>query len=78
MRWTHQLLSRTHPWPYRDGVGPGIVERQPRRCVAAPPVVARATRAVVLTFPCPLALTLAFVTVVGGWGRRGRGCRRTW
>jgi hypothetical protein len=72
--WTCQLLLwRTHPWPHRDGAGPGIVKGGPRR--GAPAVVTaiftRATGAVVLTFslplplPLPLVLTLAFAAVVG-------------
>jgi hypothetical protein len=41
-------------------------------------VVAGATEAVVLVFPLPLAVFLAFAAIVGVGGRRGRGCRRTW
>jgi hypothetical protein len=68
------LLRRTHPWPHRDGASPGIIEGGPRwgtpAVVAA--VVVRATRAIVLAFHLPLALTLAFVVIVGVGGRRGR------
>jgi hypothetical protein len=72
LRWTRQLLQRTHPWPHRDGVGQGIVEGGPRR--GAPTVVAAVVaRVIVLYFPLPLALTV----VVGVGGRRGRGCLRT-
>jgi hypothetical protein len=79
LRWTHQLLLwRTHPWPHRDGADPGIVEGE--SCRGAPIVVAivivGVTRAIVLAFP--LALTLAFVTVVGVGGKRGRGRLRAW
>jgi hypothetical protein len=68
--WTCQLLLwRTHPWPHRDGAGPGIVKGGPRR--GTPAVVAAiftgATGAIVLTFslPLPLALTLTCAAVVG-------------
>jgi hypothetical protein len=47
-----------------------IVEGGPHRGVAAPVVVAGA---VILTFPFPLALTLAFAAIVGGWGVGGGG-----
>jgi hypothetical protein len=54
-----------HPWPHRDGAGPGIVEGGP--CWGAPTIVAAivtgATGATVLAFPLPL--TLAFTAVVG-------------
>jgi hypothetical protein len=50
-----------------------IVEGGPRR--GAPTVIATiGAGAGVLSFPLPLALTLAFSTVVGAGGRRGR-CR---
>jgi hypothetical protein len=74
LRWTRRLLRRAHPWPHRYCVGLGIVEGGP--CWGAPTVVAGAAKAVVaiiLAFPLPLALTLAFDTIVGVWGRRGRG-----
>jgi hypothetical protein len=73
--WAHQLLlRRTHSWAHRDGVGPGIVEGEPRQ--GAPTVVATVSaRAGVLVFLLSLDLTLAFVLVVGG--RRGRGRLRT-
>jgi hypothetical protein len=77
LQWTHQLLlRRTYPWPHRDGADPGIVEGGPRW--GAPAVVAGAARAVVLAFPFPLVLTLAFTTIVGVGGRRERGRLRTW
>jgi hypothetical protein len=68
LRWTRQLLlQRTHPWPHRDGAGPGIVEGGPSwgtpTIVVA--VVAGATGAIVLALPLPLPLTLAFAAVVG-------------
>jgi hypothetical protein len=67
LRWTRRLLQRMHPWPHRDGVGPGIVEGGPRR--GAPAVVAAVVaRAIVLSFPLPLALTI----VVGVGARKGR------
>jgi hypothetical protein len=76
MWWTcWLLLQRTHPWPHQDGAGPRIVEGGPRRGAAV--VVAGAVRAVVLAFFLPLALTLAFATIIGGGSRRGRGHRRT-
>jgi hypothetical protein len=64
-----------HPWPHRDGAGPGIIERGPRRDAPAviAVVVAGAAGAIVLAFTLPLALTLAFAAVVGVGGRRGRG-----
>jgi hypothetical protein len=69
--WTCRLLGRTHPWPHRDGAGPGIVEGGPHR--GAPAVVAaavvEATGVVVLAFPFLLAL--AFATGVGVRDRRG-------
>jgi hypothetical protein len=77
LRWTHRLLlRRTHPWPHRDDTGPGIVEGG--QCRGAPAVVAEAVGAVVLAFPLPFALTLAFAAVVGVGGRRGRGHLRAW
>jgi hypothetical protein len=76
MRWTcWLLLRRTHPCSHRDDVGPRIVEEGPRW--GAPAIVVRADGAVVLAFPFSLALTLAFVAVVGVRGRRGRGHLRT-
>jgi hypothetical protein len=63
------LLRRTHPWPHRDGAGPGIIGG-PRQ--GAPAVVAGA---IVLAFP--FLLPLVFAAIVGGGGRRGRGRRRT-
>jgi hypothetical protein len=39
-------------------------------------VVVRATRDIVLAFSFPLVFTLAFDTVIGVGGRRGRGCQR--
>jgi hypothetical protein len=78
MRWTCRLLLRRMPsWPHRDGAGPGIVEGGPRR--GAPVVVVGAVEAVVLAFPLTiaLALTLAFVVIVGIGGRTGRGLLRT-
>jgi hypothetical protein len=67
----HWLLRRAHPWPHRDGVSPGIVEREPHRGVIAPAVVAGAARAIALAFPLALALTLilAFVANVRGGGK---------
>jgi hypothetical protein len=66
------LLRRTHPWPHRDGAGPGIVEGGP--CRGAPTIVAaivtRAAGATVLAFPLPLPL--AFTAVVGV-GQKGEG-----
>jgi hypothetical protein len=58
-----------HPWPHRDGASPGIVEGGPRggACSIVTAVVAGA---VVLAFPLPLAVTLAFVIVVGVGGSR--------
>jgi hypothetical protein len=76
MRWTCRLLLRRMPsWPHRDGAGPGIVEGGPRR--GAPVVVVGAVEAVVLAFPLTIALTLAFVVIVGIGGRTGRGLLRT-
>jgi hypothetical protein len=51
-----------------------IIEGGPHRGAPAvvSAVVARAAEAIVLAFPLPLALPLAFATVVGVWGRRGR------
>jgi hypothetical protein len=70
MRWL--LLWRTHPWPHRDRVGPGIVEGGPRR--GAPAVVAAVVAgAIVLALPLPLALTLAFAVVVGVLWWEGEG-----
>jgi hypothetical protein len=68
-------LRRTHPWPHRDGAGLGIIDGGPRwgAPAAVVIVVARTVRAIVPVFPLLLALTLAFATVVGGGGRRGRG-----
>jgi hypothetical protein len=66
-----------HPWPYQDSVGTWIIEGWPRRGVATPAVISGAARAIVLAFPLPVALTLAFATFVGGGGRRGRGHRMT-
>jgi hypothetical protein len=58
-----------HLWPHRDGANLGIVEGGPHRgaCSIVTAVVAEA---VVLAFPLPLAITLAFVTVVGVGGSR--------
>jgi hypothetical protein len=62
------LLRRTHPWAHRDGAGSGIVEEVPRQ--GAPAIVAAVVAgAVDLAFSLPLALTLAFATVVGVGGR---------
>jgi hypothetical protein len=73
LQWTRQLLLwRTHPWPYRDGASPGIILGGPHW--GAPTVVAGA---IVLDFPFPLALTLAFAAVVGVGGNWGRGHLRT-
>jgi hypothetical protein len=70
--WTHRLLRRVHPWPYRDGVGLGIVEVGPRRGVVAPIVVAGVIGAIVLAFSLPLPLTLTFAAI-GGGGAGGGG-----
>jgi hypothetical protein len=50
-----------------------IIEGGPHRGAPAvvSVVVAGAAEAIVLAFPLPLALPLAFATVVGVWGRRG-------
>jgi hypothetical protein len=64
------LLWRMHPWPHRDGAGPGIVEERPGS--GAPAIVA-AVVARAVDFAFPLALTLAFAAVVGVRGRSGRG-----
>jgi hypothetical protein len=65
MRWL--LLRRTYPWPHRDGAGPEIIEGRSHRGAPAivTVVVAAATRAVVLAFTLPLALTLAFAAMLG-------------
>jgi hypothetical protein len=60
-----------HPWPNQDGISSGIVEGRPHR--GAPTVVAGVARAVVLAFLFPFALILAFATVVGVGGKRGKG-----
>jgi hypothetical protein len=49
----------------------GIVEGGPHRGVAAPVVVTLATGDVVLVFPLPFVLTLAFAAVVEGGAARG-------
>jgi hypothetical protein len=72
LQWMRQLLRREHLCPHRDGVGPGSLEGGPRQGIAAPGVVARAARAIVLAFPLPLVLTLTFAVIVGGRGKRGR------
>jgi hypothetical protein len=63
--WTRRLpLWRTHPWPHRDGAGLKIVEGGPHR--GAPAIVAIVVAgAIVLVFPLPVALTLAFAANVG-------------
>jgi hypothetical protein len=53
------------------------MEGGPHRGVAGPAIVARAVRAIVLAFPLPLVLTLAFATIDGGGGMTGRSCQRT-
>jgi hypothetical protein len=81
LRWTCQLLlQRLHSWPHRDGAGSGIVEEGPRRGAPAiiAAVVAGAVGDIVLAFPLPLALILAFAAVVGSGDRRGKGHQRTW
>jgi hypothetical protein len=67
LRWMRRLLRKAHPWPHRDGAGPGIIAEGP--CGGALAVVIGAARAVSLAFPLPLA----FVVVVGVRGQRGRG-----
>jgi hypothetical protein len=54
-----------------------IVEGGPYRGVATPVVVARAAKAIVVSFPLPLSLslTLSFAIVVGGGSKRGRTTR---
>jgi hypothetical protein len=52
-----------HPWPHRDGTGPGIVEGGPHR--GAPAIVARAARAIVLCFPLPLPLLVPLPLLLG-------------
>jgi hypothetical protein len=51
---------------------------KPGRLCCCCAVVAGAVGAVVLAFPLPRALTLAFAAIVGVGGRRGRGHLRTW
>jgi hypothetical protein len=78
--WTRRLLlQRTHPWLHQGGASPGIVEGGPYRGAPAivTTIVAGTTGAVVLDFPLPPALTLAFLAVVGVGDKRGRGHRRT-
>jgi hypothetical protein len=73
-QWMRQLLLwRTHPWPHRHGVGPGIIEGGPHR--GAPFVVARAVRAIVLAFLLPLTLPLPLPPLLGV-GAGGRGATR--
>jgi hypothetical protein len=61
------VLRMAHPWPHRDGAGPGIVGG-PHRGVAAPAIV---SGAIAIAFNLALAFTLTFVTIVGagGWGQ---------
>jgi hypothetical protein len=76
LRWTCWLLLwRTHPWPQQDDLSLGIVGGSHR---GAPAIVATVVAGViVLAFPLPLALTVAFATIVGGGVRRGTGRWKT-
>jgi hypothetical protein len=79
LSWTRRLvLQRMHPWPHRDGVGPGIVEGEPHQGAPAIVTVVVAIASGIVVLAIPLALTLVVATVIGVGGRTGRGHRRTW